>query len=167
MNHPRPDSLRDNGTAEHTPPVVVKFDDIPIANAPFAGICGMNPCRPPGIPVLFNAMHRNIIQPVRMLVIVTVKGKTGMGTQQLQSVFLENIGPMALKAWNVPGRDRPLLIVGKMLTQTFRCKLNLARIGAQLLGLVRAPFWRCWYPACHIPFLRQTISGPGWACNPL
>ena len=140
MNDPRPYPLGEHGDTEDGGPIVVQSNDVVVSDSPFSGIFGMESCRPPGVTVLLDAMDGDVVQPVRVLVVVAMEREPRMGGEELQRVCFIDFTVMTLPARDVARRNGPLVIIGELGFQALGDELDFAAVGAQLLGFFGAAF---------------------------
>jgi hypothetical protein len=81
------DPFGDMSAAYHRSPGIINLNQVSVSNIPFFRIQRMEPDRPIGIPIFFDAVLRNIIQPETLIVIMGMIREPGMGADQLQRVL--------------------------------------------------------------------------------
>jgi len=112
--------------------------DVAMADAALAGVLRVDPRRPPGIPVFLDPVPRDIVEPIGMLVIMSMKGEARMRGEQLQRIPLGQFAAVPLPAGDVARRNRAFLVVGKACLQALGDKLDLPAVRAQIRGPIRA-----------------------------
>lgn len=73
MNHPRSDPFRYLSDTQHSAPIIIEFDNIPMPNPSNLGILGVDSHRLPFITVFFHSMTWDISQPRYFVVMMGVK----------------------------------------------------------------------------------------------
>ena len=99
----------------------------------------VHPHRVPVITVFQNAVGRYFRQPGIIRVMMSMKGKAGMGSDELEGIFLRHLRVITFPAGYVAGQRWPLSIIGEMLSQSLRNELYLAAVGSQFFPLLRIP----------------------------
>ena len=94
MNDSRVNTLRNMCKAQDGAAIIIEFDDVPVCDPPGPGITWVNAGDPPGIAVLFDPVHGDLIQPLRVFVVVRVEGKPRVGRHKRDGIFFEEFQPL-------------------------------------------------------------------------